>query len=78
MNDTPLSVSEIVEMAWCDKTSFEDIYKISGLTEPQTIAIMRAHLKPSSFRLWRTRVAGRASKHKKMKEHEYERAGCLV
>ena len=59
-------VSEIIEMAWCDKTSFDDIKDITGLAEPDVIKIMRSSLKPSSFRLWRKRVSGRNAKHKKL------------
>ena len=58
-------ISEIVDMAWCDKTSFDDIKAITGLSEAQTIKVMRGHLKPSSFRMWRKRVTGRIAKHKK-------------
>ncbi|MBT5412921.1 MAG: TIGR03643 family protein [Cellvibrionales bacterium] len=53
-------------MAWCDKTSFDDIKDITGLAEPDVIKIMRSSLKPSSFRLWRKRVSGRTAKHKKL------------
>lgn len=57
------NISEIIEMAWCDKTSFDNIRAITGLTESEVILIMRSHLKPASFRLWRKRVSGRHSKH---------------
>lgn len=57
--------SEIIEMAWCDKTAFDDIEAVTGLSESDTIALMRKTLKPSSFRMWRKRVSGRLSKHKK-------------
>lgn len=60
-----INVSEIIEMAWCDKTSFDDIEAITGLSEKETIDIMRGNLKPSSFRSWRRRVNGRKAKHKK-------------
>ena len=63
-------VSEIVEMAWCDKTSFDDIEKISGLSEDMVIKIMRSHLKTSSFKLWRARVSGRVSKHTKRQDYQ--------
>jgi uncharacterized protein (TIGR03643 family) len=56
-------ISEIIDMAWCDKTSFDAIKKISGLTEQQVIEIMRTELKPNSFKLWRKRVTGRKAKH---------------
>jgi uncharacterized protein (TIGR03643 family) len=58
-----LTTSEIVAMAWDDETSFDDIKTQSGLSEPEVIKIMRAHMQPSSFRMWRKRVSGRASKH---------------
>ncbi len=59
------STSEIIDMAWCDKTSFEAIKASTGLTEKEVIGLMRAHLKPASFRVWRARVAGRKAKHRK-------------
>lgn len=58
-----LTTSEIVAMAWDDETSFDDIKAQSGLAENDVIAIMRGHMKPSSFKMWRKRVSGRASKH---------------
>lgn len=67
MSDTPTNISEIIEMAWCDKTSFDDIHTLTGLSESQTIKLMRSNLRPSSFRLWRKRVTGRMSRHKKMR-----------
>lgn len=63
---SPLSVgdaSRIVEMAWQDHIPFEALQQQFGLNEPAVIALMRNTLKKSSFRLWRTRVSGRASKH---------------
>jgi len=58
-----LTTSELVAMAWDDETSFDDIKRQSGLSENDIIKIMRGHMKPSSFRMWRKRVSGRASKH---------------
>lgn len=62
------NISEIIEMAWCDKTSFNDIHTITGLSEPEVIKIMRQNLKPSSFRLWRKRVLGRRAKHSEIRD----------
>ena len=45
------SISEIIEMAWSDKTSFDDIQEQMGLAEAETILMMTKNLKPSSFRL---------------------------
>lgn len=56
-------ISEIIEMAWCDKTSFDDIFVITGLHESDVITLMRRHLKISSFKMWRKRVSGRKAKH---------------
>lgn len=60
-------ISEIIELAWCDKTSFDDIKRLTGISETKVIKIMRQNLKPSSFRLWRKRVTGRTAKHAKLK-----------
>lgn len=62
---TNYSVDEIIELAWSDKVSFDSIHKTTGLTEQEVITIMRTHLKPRSFKLWRERVTGRHSKHNK-------------
>ncbi|MEL6415891.1 MAG: TIGR03643 family protein [Pseudomonadota bacterium] len=59
-----LTRSEIVALAWDDKASFDAIEEQTGLGEAEVIAIMRAEMKPSSFRMWRKRVSGRASKHR--------------
>ena len=58
-------VSEIIELAWCDKTPFDAIKRHTGLAEHEVIHIMRSHLKPGSFKLWRKRVSGRKAKHEK-------------
>lgn len=58
-----VTASEIVAMAWDDETSFDAIEAQTGLVEAQVIKIMRAEMKPSSFRMWRKRVSGRPSKH---------------
>lgn len=54
----------VVRMAWEDRTSFEEIYRVTGLTEAEVIKVMRGALKRSSFRLWRKRVSGRVTKHR--------------
>lgn len=58
-----VSRSEIIAMAWDDETSFDAILAQTGLAEAAVIKIMRAEMKPSSFRMWRKRVSGRSSKH---------------
>lgn len=49
-------VSEIIEMALSDHVSFTQIKTLHGLGPDQVKALMRANLKPGSYRAWRTRV----------------------
>ena len=56
-------ISRIVEMAWEDRTPFEAIELQFGLNESAVVALMRAHMKGSSFRMWRKRMKGRVTKH---------------
>jgi uncharacterized protein (TIGR03643 family) len=57
------TIDRVVEMAWEDRTTFEAIEFQFGLSETQTIAIMRQQMKRSSFKMWRDRVSGRKTKH---------------
>jgi uncharacterized protein (TIGR03643 family) len=66
-------ISRIVEMAWEDRTAFEAIEVQFGLNESAVIDLMRAHMKPSSFRMWRKRMAGRATKHVALRGAAYLR-----
>ena len=56
-------IDRIIELAWEDRTTFDAIHAQFGVTEQEVIALMRAELKPSSFRMWRKRVNGRKTKH---------------
>ncbi|RCR66702.1 TIGR03643 family protein [Larkinella punicea] len=56
-------LDRIVEMAWEDRTPFDAIEAQFGLSEQEVIEVMRRQLKPSSWRKWRERVQGRATKH---------------
>jgi len=69
-------VSRVVEMAWEDRTPFEVIEATFGLSEPETIKLMRRTMKPSSFRLWRKRVSGRVTKHRKLRGFDVGRGYC--
>ena len=69
-------VSRIIEMAWEDRTPFEAILRTYDLAEPAVIRLMRANLKPGSFRLWRARVTGRATKHSALRSPDVDRAYC--
>ena len=58
-------ISEIIGLAWKDKASFESINEQFGLSEANVIKIMRKNMKQKSFKIWRKRVSGRSSKHKR-------------
>ncbi|WP_293640701.1 TIGR03643 family protein [Polaromonas sp.] len=60
---TDADISRIVEMAWEDRTTFEAIEVQFGLNESAVVSLMRLQMKPSSFRMWRKRMAGRVTKH---------------
>ena len=57
------NLDRIVEMAWEDRTPFDAILVQFGVPEADVIKIMRLEMKPSSWRMWRERVQGRATKH---------------
>ena len=67
---TDEDVSRIVEMAWEDRTAFEAIEVQFGLNESAVVSLMRLQMKPSSFRMWRKRMAGRVTKHAAMRSVE--------
>jgi uncharacterized protein (TIGR03643 family) len=69
-------IDRIVEMAWEDRTTFDAIKFQFGLKEQEVINLMRKELKPSSFRLWRARVQGRATKHSKKRTFDEGRFKC--
>ncbi len=62
------NVSAVIGMAWQDDTPFEAMALQFGLSEAQVIALMRERLKARSFRVWRMRVRGRASKHQALQK----------
>jgi uncharacterized protein (TIGR03643 family) len=60
-------LSRIIEMAWEDRTTFEAIALQFGLSEAAVVGLMRRHLKRSSFQMWRKRMAGRVTKHARLR-----------
>ena len=60
-----MNIDEVICMAWSDKISFEQIKKKTGFKEKEVISIMRKNLKKNSYIIWRKRVRGRLSKHRK-------------
>ncbi len=75
-NFTDKELDRIIEMAWEDRTPFEAISYQFGISEQETIALMRNFMKPSSFRMWRKRVQGRKTKHAKLRESGVGRFKC--
>ena len=53
---TEAVISEIIEMALSDFTSFDNIRTLHGVSPDQVKALMRKTLKPGSYRAWRRRV----------------------
>lgn len=71
-------IDRIIEMAWEDRTPFEAITYQFGLTEQDTIQLMRREMKPSSFRMWRARVQGRTTKHAQKRVAGIDRFKCTL
>ena len=66
------NIDEVIGMAWSDKISFEEIKKKTGLVEKEVISIMRKNLKKKSYIVWRKRVRGRPSKHRKKTHYRFK------
>lgn len=75
-NLTVVDVDRIIEMAWEDRTTFESIEAQFGLSEKEIIALMRAEMKASSFKTWRKRTNGRATKHGALRDATLSRFRC--
>lgn len=73
---TERELDRIIEMAWEDRTTFDAIAFQFGISEQETIEIMRREMKPSSFKMWRKRVQGRATKHAKLRSGDVDRFKC--
>ena len=70
------AIDRIIEMAWEDRTPFDAITFQFGIKEQQVIELMRKEMKESSFKLWRKRVQGRATKHSKIRDFAAPRFRC--
>ena len=73
-----IELDRIIAMAWEDRTPFEAITLQFGISERQTIDIMRTEMKQSSFNMWRKRVQGRATKHAKLRIDGIDRFKCTL
>ena len=66
----------IIQMAWEDRTPFDAIMQSYRINESAVIDLMRQTMKPSSYRMWRKRVTGRATKHVALRSENVQRAYC--
>jgi uncharacterized protein (TIGR03643 family) len=72
-----IDIDRIIEMAWEDRTPFEAISFQFGISEAETIKIMRTELKRRSFNLWRKRVnSGVSQKHLVKRSADIKRFKC--
>ncbi len=76
MDLTQRHIDRVIEMAWEDRTPFEAIKFQFDLKEQEVITLMRKELKPSSFRMWRKRLQGRATKHMNKRPFDKGRFKC--
>lgn len=72
-NLSPQEIDRVVEMAWEDRTPFDAISFQFDLKEQEVIELMRREMKPSSFKMWRKRVQGRSTKHRKKRDADIKR-----
>lgn len=73
-----VQLDRIIEMAWEDRTPFDAITFQFGISEQQTIELMRREMKATSFKMWRKRVQGRATKHAKLRADGIDRFKCTL
>ena len=70
MNLSEQDIDRIVQMA-CEAIAAQ-----FGLPEKEVIALMRSHLKRSSFEMWRKRMNGRSTKHQALRNDTIDRFHC--
>lgn len=56
--------NRLIEMAWKDRITFDEIKEELNLTENQVKNIMRSLISQKGYKRWRKRVQGRVTKHK--------------
>ncbi len=70
--------SRIVEMAWEDRTPFDAILTQFDVPEKDVIKLMKQEMKLSSWKMWRARVQGRATKHLQKRTDDVNRFRCTL
>ena len=74
-----IDIDRIIVLAWEYRTPFEAITIQFGLSESDTIKLMRSELKRNSFNLWRKRVnSGVSQKHLKKRSADIKRFKCSL
>lgn len=74
----PFDLNRIIEMAWEDRTPFEAIETLYGLSESRVIVLMRRNLSTRGFKNWRSRVSGRVTKHAQKRHKDVDRGYCAT
>jgi len=75
---TLIEIDRIIEMAWEDRTPFEAIEMQFGLNQEKVISLMRREMKTTSFKMWRKRTKGRATKHASLRGDGITRFKCKL
>jgi uncharacterized protein (TIGR03643 family) len=73
-----IDIDRVIEMAWEDRTPFEAIEMQFGLKQQDVIQLMRREMKSSSFKMWRKRTKGRATKHSSLRNDTVNRFKCTM
>ncbi|MBO6534917.1 MAG: TIGR03643 family protein [Balneolaceae bacterium] len=66
-------IDRIVEMAWEDRTPFDAIEFQFGVSEQEVIRIMKDQMKLNNWKKWRSRVSGRKTKHRALRNEGVNR-----
>jgi uncharacterized protein (TIGR03643 family) len=65
----------VIQMAWEDRTSFEAIRMQFSISPGDVVKLMRQEMTAKSFKMWRKRTTGRATKHGRRFDAEFQGAG---
>ncbi|MCF8341028.1 MAG: TIGR03643 family protein [Chitinophagaceae bacterium] len=78
MEISTIDLDRIIEIAWEDRTPFDAITAQFGISESETIKLMRENMKRSSFKMWRERVQRRKTKHQELRNIGVNRFKCTL
>ena len=63
-------ISDIIQMAWDDRTDFSHITKIYNIDEGEVKKIMKKNIKNKSYKIWRERISRRSAQKSQLKGKE--------